>query len=207
MRKLVAFLSAVLFALSVFCFPIEAQATSVKSLSDYDMVQYFSLEANGTIHFDSNAAAHDGIDNRVIDAVSDRIDYMNQFVVSGQGYVDDEFAVVLYITQPRSTTAVGENTVKMLWDGTSQLLMDSVIADNLYYQLLSISETLASVVNNAALEESGVNPVHIAAFGVSIYFMAYAAQVGQAKAPGRGIILNYKYDALYYTESYWFTSQ
>lgn len=207
MKKIIASLLAIFITTSIVLQPLCVNASASDDPSNYAMEQYFSLTPNGTISFDQSSALRDGISNTVVSAVAERIDYMNQLVENGLAYIDSDFAAVCVSVQSRAVNAVGENTVKVTWDGTTQLYMDSSIADNLYYSLCSISDTISVAINDAMLEQSGVSPFHLALLGVSVYFLAYASSVRLAKAPGRGIILNYKYNYLNETHNYWFTSQ
>lgn len=210
MKRLISLCIALMMIIGMTYFPVEVTAATVKTdISQIDMEKYFAITAKGTIEYDLDGARDDGIDEDIILFVNTQICRMNELVLAGHAYINDNYEAVMYGVMNRA--AVGENKVVTTWYGLTQLYMDSDKADALYNELSALSENLINSVNdsmyNAILENSGVNVLHIAALGLSGYFGLYAWQVEQAKEPGRGIIMNVQNDYTNQTQSIWYTSQ
>lgn len=187
----------------VCCVPVFANAASTElDITEINMEQYFTLSEDGTIDYDTLAAEADGIDEHIISAVEAQISHMNQLVLSGKAYITNDFAAVQYTSLARAS---GENKVVTHWYGLTELYMDSDKADELYNRLLMLGDNMSNYAFESALEGAGVE----GAAGVLMagYFYNYWYQVGVAKEPGRGIIMNIQTDLLYGGQTIWFSSQ
>lgn len=83
--------------------------------------------------------------------------------------------------------------------------MDSDKADELYNRLLMLGDSMSNLVFEAALEGAGITGAAGILLGGTFYNYWY--QVGVAKEPGRGIIMNIQTDLLYGGQTIWFSSQ
>lgn len=199
MRKIISLILVGCFILGT---PINIlAANSEYNILELNMEQYFSLSNEGLIVFDEVEAQQDGVNQNLISSVANQIDKMNELVLSGDAYVTDDYSVVQYFSFSRAT---GENKVVTHWWGLTEIYMDSSKADKLYNDLSSIGGNFTDSTYESIFEGAGVN---IALYLLSAYYINYSWQVGQAKASGKGIIMNIQTDLVYGGQSIWFTSQ
>lgn len=195
-------ISLVLVTCFIILAPINTwAATTEENVFELNIEQYFSLSDEGIILFDVITAEQNGVNMDIINNVANQIDKMNQLVINGDAYVTDDYSVVQYLAFSRAT---GENKVVTHWWGLTEIYMDSAKADKLYNDLSSIGGNYTDATYESIFEESGIN---IGLYLLSAYYINYAWQVGQAKAAGKGIIMNIQTDLVYGGQSIWFISQ
>lgn len=202
MNKFKRVVSLVLVFGLLFLVPIKTwAATSEENNSAQNMEQYFSISNEGLILFDTVSAEQNGVDQELIDSVSNQIDKMNQLVINGDGYVTEDYSVVQYLGFSRAT---GENKIVTHWWGLTEIYMDSAKAEDLYDDLVEITTGYYDLAYDAFFENI---PAGIVYNLVNLSYVNYLLQVEQAKAPGRGIIMNIQTDLMSGGQTIWFVSQ
>ena len=166
-------------------------ATSEENSFEQNMEQYFSISDDGLILFDTISAEQNGVNQELINSVANQIDKMNQLVLNGDAYITEDYSVVQYLGFSR---ARGENKIVTHWWGLTEIYMDSAKAEDLYDDLVTITMSYSDLAYDAFFENI---PAGILYNLVNLSYVNYLLQVEQAKAPGRGIIMNIQTDLFF----------
>lgn len=101
----------------------ESEDTSISELE-----QFLNKDDNGLIVFDTEAALSDGFSNDIITAVEAQISSMNNLVLQGIAYIDENYSAIILLP---STRARGESKVVTHWYGLTEVYMNSDEAQDL----------------------------------------------------------------------------
>lgn len=178
--KMKKFISLVIALAVMLTLPFTASAAENSYSSD--MVQYFSITAEGTIYFDELSAEEDGVGSTSIMAVREQIGKMNRLILEENAYVTDDYSVVMYFA---STRAAGEYKVVTHWYGMTEIYLNSDQAADLLDSMKTIStgsefwDTVLSVVPGLGTSISLTN----------LQTMIYRADLERAEASKTGIII------------------
>lgn len=160
------------------------------------MEQFLSKNVDGTVSLNTAAALAANYDEQLVFGVQENLARINEGVLSGNTYVDNSFIAHSYNSDimPLSTLAQGRSEIETTWYGDIFIYMNSDEAECLYQAFDSVSSTCGNLL--IALDrmpsDPDANKVHdyitaaVAIVGVSA--LIYRNLVGNAKAPGTGIV-------------------
>lgn len=178
--KMKKFVSLVIVLAVMLTLPFTASAAENSYSSD--MVQYFSITAEGTIYFDELSAEEDGVEPTLIMAVREQLGKMNRLVLEENAYVTDDYSVVMYFSGAR---AVGEYKVVTHWYGLTEIYLNSDQAAALLNGMKTIStgsefwDTVLGIVPGLGTSIALTN----------LQTMIYRADLERAEASKTGIII------------------
>lgn len=203
-RKLIAVVLILAMTLSTGIITYAAPIDEAENTSISELEQFLSKDDNGLIVFDTEAALSDGFSNDIVTDVETQIASMNNLVIQGTAYIDENYSAIILLP---STRARGESKVVTHWYGLTQVYMNSDEAQDLIDSLSAVGDgaTIGSLLGFLPGNIGSVLGGIAGILGVGT--LIYRWQVEQAAAPGRGIIMNIQTNFGTSTQSIWFTSQ
>ena len=180
-----------LSVLLLFSLSATSSAAEVEDNSIEGMDAHFSLESNGTIFFNTDAALTAGYSATAVMTVKERIDYLNSLVLSGEAFINENFGAVISCSHTRSSNDV--SYIVENWDGT----IDVYLSD----------EDTKSMKSALSYAQQGLDPrtfITDLPFRIQGYALAaclagnvqaqlYKQQIINAESYGTGVVMHIFY--------------
>lgn len=139
------------------------------------MDAFFYLTSNGTIGFDTTAAFEAGYTEAAVTQVSNRLEFMNGLVVSGEAYINENFSAVMLPNARTPRAQIVHN-----WDGSTDVFLTESEANTILeaLELASLHLDYMSVIGE--LSPSIQSYVAAACLGGYISIAVQQSQINSA---------------------------
>lgn len=202
--KLIAVILTLAMTLSIGIITYAAPANGAENTSISELEQFLTKDDNGLLIFDTEAALAEGFSHDIVMAVDAHISSMNDLVIQGTAYIDENYAAIILLP---GTRVQGESKIVTYWYGLTQVYMNSDEAQELINNLSAVGDSATIGGFLGFLPGKFGDALGGVANIVGAGTMIYRWQVEQAAASNRGIIMNIQTPIGSNVQSIWFTSQ